>query len=256
MRTVRVMAAVAMFAAATLFGPSATATTADAKHYPDLRTLKPSDLNIARQCTLVVVGTCTRQLRFSNTVWNGGHGRLEMRPQNDSRLGKTTAFQRIWSHDATGKWYLAEEVPVGEFVFHVSHNHWHFEGFANYSLVNENADGSIGTNVRRSSQKTTFCVIDTDAVNTGLEHAGSQTYTSCGQTDVTGLSVGWGDKYGYTLAGQSIDITNLPDGRYWLVSTADFQNRLRETNDSNNWAAVKLRISGTSVTELETKYPS
>jgi hypothetical protein len=256
MRTVRVMAAIAVLAGTMLVGPPARAYTADAKHYPDLRTLKPSDLHVARQCTLVIAGTCTKQLRFSNTVWNAGTGRLEMRPQNNAQLGKTTAFQRIWSHDASGKWYVAEEVPVGEFVFHVSHNHWHFEGFANYSLVNENADGSIGVNVRRSSQKTTFCVIDTDAVNRSLEHAGSQTYTSCGQTDITGLSVGWGDKYGYNLAGQSIDITNLPDGRYWLVSTADYQNRLKETRDDNNWAAVKIRISGSTVTELETKFPS
>ncbi|MDQ4145924.1 MAG: lysyl oxidase family protein [Actinomycetota bacterium] len=253
LRTVLVVSALA---AGTLFGPSAQGTTADTKHYPDLRTLKPSDLSITRQCTLILLGSCTRLLRFSNTVWNGGNGRLELRPQNNSVLGKTTAYQRIWSHDAAGKWYLVEEVPVGEFVFHASHNHWHFEGFANYSLVNENADGSIGNNVRRSSQKTTFCVIDTDKVNANLEHSGSQTYTSCGQNDITGLTVGWGDKYAYNLSGQSIDITNLPDGRYWLVSSADFQDRIHETNNSNNWAAVKIKISGTTVSELETKFPS
>jgi hypothetical protein len=256
MRTLRVMAAVAVMTGATLFGSSAQGTTTDAKHYPDLRTLKPSDVNVLRQCSLIIIGSCTKLLRFSNTVWNAGDGRLEMRPQNNSTAGKTTAFQRIWSHDSSGKWYLAEEIPVGEFVFHTAHDHWHFEGFANYSLVNENADGSIGNNIRRSSQKTTFCVIDTDAVNRSLEHAGAQTYTRCGRSDITGLSVGWGDKYAYNLAGQSIDITNLPDGRYWLVSTADYQNRLKETHESNNWAAVKIRISGTSVTELETKFPS
>lgn len=246
---------VAALAAGALAAPSAQGITAQTKHYPDLRTLKPSDLNVIRQCTLLLFGRCTKQLRFSNTVWNSGDGRLEMRPENNSLLGKTKALQRVWSHDSSGKWYLVEEVPVGEFVFHASHNHWHFEGFANYSLVNENADGSIGPSVKRSSQKTTFCVIDTDKVNANLEHSGSQTYTTCGQNDITGLTVGWGDKYAYNLSGQSIDITSLPDGRYWLVSAADYQDRLFETNNSNNWAAVKIKISGTSVTELATKFP-
>lgn len=245
----------AVLAAGALAAPSAEATTAQTKHYPDLRTLKPSDLNILRQCTLLLFGNCKKHLRFSNTVWNSGDGRLELRPMNDSVLGKTKALQRVWSHDSSGAWHLVEEVPVGEFEFHLSHNHWHFEGFANYSLVNENADGSIGNNVRRSSQKTTFCVIDTDKVDANLEHSGTQTYTNCGQNDITGLTVGWGDEYGYHLSGQSIDITNVPDGRYWLVSSADFQDRLFETDNSNNWAALKIKISGTSVTELETKVP-
>lgn len=249
------MVAAAVLSGATLAAPSAEGTTAGTKHYPDLLTRKPSDLNIVRECSLLVTGDCKKLLRFSNTVWNKGDGRLEMRPVNDSSLGKTKAYQRIWSHDASGKWYLVEEFEVGEFVFHTSHNHWHFEGFANYALQNENSDGSIGNNVKRSSQKTTFCVIDTNRINSNLEHSGPQTYTKCGQTDITGLTVGWGDKYKYNLSGQWIDITNLPDGRYWLVSTADYQDRLKETNNSNNWAAVKIKISGTSVTELEKKFP-
>ena len=256
MRKLRALVAALVVAGTALSAQQAQGATATVRHYPDLRTLEPSDLHIARQCTLLILGTCRRSLRFSNTVWNAGDGRLEMRPQNNAQTGRTTAYQRIFTHDATGAWSVAEEVPVGEFSFHTGHAHWHFEGFANYSLVNENADGSIGNNVRRSSQKTTFCVIDTDRVSTTLEHAGAQTYTRCGQTDATGLSVGWGDKYGYTLDGQSIDLAGIPDGRYWLVSTADFQNRLRETDDSNNWAAVKIQISGSSVTRLGARFPA
>ena len=253
MRKFRFMAASAVFAGAALVTSSAGGTTAGTKHYPDLRTRPPSDIGITRQCSFLLLGSCKTLLRFSNTVWNAGDGRLEMPPQNNSSTGKTNAYQRVYTHDASGKWKLAEELPVGEFVFHSSRNHWHFEGFANYSLINENADGSIGNNVQRSSQKTTFCVIDTHRVNPNLQHSGAQTYTACGQTDITGLTVGWGDKYGHTLPGQSIDISHLPDGRYWLYSVADYKNKLAETRDDNNWAAVKLQIRGTTVTVLETK---
>ena len=239
----------------TLASNPAAAHTAGAEHHPDLQTLKPSELRIAQSCSLFVF-SCKRFLRFSNIVGNYGHGRLEMRPQNNGSTGKTAAYQRIYSHDTTGRWYLAREQYVGDFAFHSAHNHWHFEGFANYSLVTANAsDSAITGATRRSSQKTTFCIIDTTKLNVTLEHGGSQTYTRCGQNDMTGLSVGWGDRYGYELAGQEIDLNGVSDGFYWLVSTADFQRRLTETDETNNCAAAKIEIRGTSVYDRGQRIP-
>ncbi len=233
----------------------AAAHTAGAEHHPDLRTLKPSEMRITQSCGLLVFN-CKRYLRFSNTVGNYGHGRLEMRPQNNGGTGKTIAYQRIYSHDSTGRWYLARERAAGEFAFHSAHNHWHFEGFANYSLVTANAsDSAISGTTKRNSQKTTFCIIDTTWLGTTLEHAGSQTYRNCGQNDMTGLTVGWGDRYGWDLAGQEIDLNGVSDGFYWLVSTADFQGRLEETNETNNCGAVKIEIRGTSVYDRGQKIP-
>jgi hypothetical protein len=248
------LALVGLASSSTLAG----AQPAGREHLPDLRTLKPSEISVSQSlgCSVFVFGSCKRVLRFSNTVGNYGDGRLEMRPQNNLTTGKTTAYQRIYSHDASGRWYLVREVAVGDFVFHATHAHWHFEGFANYSLVTANAaDTAITGTVKRSSQKTTFCIIDTDRVDSTLEHAGEQTYTRCGQTDMTGLTVGWGDKYGYNLDGQQIDLNGIPDGYYWLVSSADFQGRLYETDDNNNCAAVKLEIRGASVYDRGTKIP-
>ena len=237
-------------------GDSARAYTAGQEHHPDLQTLKPSEIRITRTCSLWGLGGCKKYLRFSNIAWNSGNGRLEMRPQNNSSTGRTTAYQRIYSHNTSGAWYLAREIPVGEFSYHTSHSHWHFEGFANYSLVTANAsDTVISGTTRRSSQKTTFCVIDTDRVSSSLVHAEAQRYTRCGASDWTGLSVGWGDRYGSELPGQEIDITGQPDGYYWLVSTVDFQRRLLETNDANNCAAAKIEIRGTYVYDRGQKVP-
>ena len=234
----------------------ASAYTAGQEHYPDLQTLKPSELRITKTCSLYGLGGCKRFLRFSNTAWNSGNGRFEMRPQNNASTGKTTAYQRVYSHDASGSWYFVREFPVGQFSYHSSHSHWHFEGFANYSLVTANASDTVirGT-TKRSSQKTTFCVIDTNMVNSSLVHSEGQRYTKCGQNDWTGLSVGWGDRYGWDLPGQEIDISGQPDGYYWLVSTVDFQQRLTETNDANNCAAAKIEIRGTYVYDRGQKVP-
>ena len=62
--------------------------------------------------------------------------------------------------------------------------------------------------------------------------------------------MGWGDTYKYTLADQSIDITSVPDGIYWLISTADPDNRIAETNDANNATRLKIQIAGDTVTNL------
>jgi Lysyl oxidase len=164
--------------------------------------------------------------------------------------------QRTRREDRRSKFYEIPDNLAGDFVFHSAHNHWHFEGFANYSLVTANAsDTAISGIQKRSSQKTTFCIIDTNRLDVPLEHSGAQTYTRCRQNDMTGLTVGWADRYGWDLAGQQIDLNGLADGYYWLVSTADFQQRLSETNETNNCAAAKIEIRGTSVYDRGHKIP-
>ena len=131
MKRVATVVFVGAFLGLALLVPNvASAYTAGQEHYPDLQTLKPSEIRISRSCSLLVLGSCKKYLRFSNIAWNSGNGRLEMRPQNNASTDKTTAYQRVYSHDASGSWYFAREFPVGEFSFHESHNYWHFEGFA------------------------------------------------------------------------------------------------------------------------------
>lgn len=248
----RALALLIFLAVPTVFVPSAvTAAPAGSEHLPDLQTLKPSDL-------AVDTSGGGRVVRFSNTVVNLGDGRLELRPVNPPTTlfglfqtqGTTRAYQVIYTHNASGSWTKAREQQVGTFQFHASHNHWHFEKFARYELYNSAADGSRGTSLNRLAEKTTFCIIDTDHVNSTLTHSGTRTYTGCGRNSTTGLTVGWGDKYGANLDGQSIDIRGLPDGDYWLMSTADYGGKILETNEANNSAEVKFRLTGNSVTAL------
>jgi hypothetical protein len=209
-------------------------------HHPDLQTLPPSDVGIEYDPT-----TGRRDLRFSNTIVNLGEGPLELIPTNNAATAKTDAYQRVYSHDDNGNWYVASTVYVGTFVFHPQHDHWHFEDVARYELRDAAPDGSPGSTVIASSDKVSFCLTDTALFDSSLEHAGKETYVTCDATDPQGISVGWGDVYIWDLYGQSLDITGLPEGGYWLVSTADPDNVLDEGGgaaENNNTAAIKVHF--------------
>jgi hypothetical protein len=239
----RNLLAVLALAAAFGAGPAAGVVGADPAgdpHLPDLQTLVPTDLQVQ------MIGS-KKLLRLTNTVANLGAGRLEIRPQNSAGSETTVAFQRVYTHDGTGKkWSLAYEKEIGTFVFHPAHNHWHLEGFARYDLLNRNGK------VVRSSRKVSFCLVDSTAVDPSLPHAAdARRYTTCSKNAVQGISVGWGDIYLSSLAGQSINITGLPNGRYRLRSTADPFNRIRETNNANNGSVVRFRLRGRRIIVLD-----
>ncbi len=61
--------------------------------------------------------------------------------------------------------------------------------------------------------------------------------------------MGWGDKYGYNLAYQWIDISDLPGGSYTVRAMVDPQDWFLETNGENNcgWVRLSIPSSGTSV---------
>lgn len=59
-----------------------------------------------------------------------------------------------------------------------------------------------------------------------------------------GISVGWADVYSQSLDGQSINITGLPNGNYWLEVSADVADAILETNETNNTTRLAITISG------------
>jgi hypothetical protein len=203
-------------------------------HYPDLRTLPPKDLKIA-----YVNGT--KVLRFSNTVWNAGPGPFETRPRM-TKDGTLEADQ--WLYDGSGN--HAGTVEIGTYEFHDAHGHWHLTpAFAKYELLDDEGK------VKKTGQKTTWCIIDGLQVDATVPHATStKKYTDCGQNSVTGpatqgLSVSWGDVYKYTLPDQWVEVQGLPDGYYILRSTANPADRsgtIQETDLNNNSNQVRLRI--------------
>ena len=215
---------------AALFSMSSSAFAACDELLPNLRPLPASDI----QLVLDAQGQ-PLALRFGATNWNSGKGRLELvaKSANASTL-KQQVDQRIYN--TCGGF---QDVKAGDFTWHPTHNHFHFEGFANYFLA------PLGNpNQGRNGSKTSFCIMDTSSINSQIWGASGQTYSTCGNL-TQGMSIGWGDTYGSHLDGQSIDATELLPGDYALEINVDPFNRIDETDEEDNWSCVLLRFTGT-----------
>jgi hypothetical protein len=202
---------------------------------PDMRTLPPFDLRI------VPLADGRRELRLSNTIWNSGQGPLELNGEFNAATSQIRVYQHVITSNGS-----PIELLVGEFIWHPTHDHWHFEDFTLYELRSLQPDGELDS-VATSSDKLSYCLLDTDPV----EHANPafspyRNYFDCGQS-LQGLSAGWGDTYKSHLDGQALDITALPDGYYALVSTVNPGVIVMEANYKNNSALVYLEIRGSKL---------
>jgi hypothetical protein len=208
---------------------------------PDLR-IEPVDT------VQLAIRDGRRELRFSTEVANVGRGPLELisRPEDCDRDGDRsndrTAYQAIRTRGGDER-----HVRAGCVIHHSDHGHWHFEGFARYTLEPVD-DGRVAA----VTDKVSFCLMDSDRVGDVSPEA--QRYSDCGADVTQGISVGWLDRYGAALAGQSIDVGDVAPGRYRLVLHGDNENRLLELDERNNRTAtlVELRADATgAIAEVE-----
>ena len=226
-----------LLAVAAIVASAASAQAASL--YPDLETFSPRELRFDRTDVSVEgSGQMHNVLRFSNTVYNRGEGRLEVRGQIDPVTKAGPAIQRIFD-DAGG----FTEQNVGQFYYHAPHQHWHYDDWGNYQLWTkaefdawlasgrqQGAADAIGT-------KTTSCVMDEEFIDDlpGTPYPARYPSSGCspnGQGLMTqGLSPGWGDTYDYWRFEQWIDLnqTNLANGQYVLRSVTDPQNKVYES---------------------------
>ena len=170
------------------------------------------------------------ELRLTTAFANVGEGDLEIRG-GDTHDGVQDVYQRIFNEDGTYTDRLA-----GEFQHHEQHGHIHFEDFAEFRLREVNADGSVG-DIIADGDKVSFCLIDVARYD---GDADASVYRSCGQ--VQGISTGWADVYSQGLPGQSIDITGVPDGSYFLEVVVDPDNNLVESDETNNVARILIEL--------------
>lgn len=202
---------------------------------PDLRTLPPFDLHIRR------LSGGRRELRLANTIWNSGAGPMELIGELNPLTRQTRVLQRVYASDGT-----AHSRYVGEFVFHPTHDHWHFDGFALYELWSLAPDGGLDR-MLSSSDKLSYCLLDTDPPERGsAQFSARRSYAGCGRR-LQGLSPGWGDTYKSSLDGQSLDVTGVVDGFYALKSTTNPQSYLHEEDYNNNSAVLYIEIRGDKV---------
>ena len=97
--------------------------------------------------------------------------------------------------DPDGDGYFDDQ--DGLFEFASCHQHFHFQHYATYSLVD--ASGKTWKSAKRG-----FCMLDTDPYNVGTGD-GTWNYRNCGTTErdgFQGISDGWADTYVWKLGGQ------------------------------------------------------
>lgn len=176
-------------------------------------------------------------LRLSNATANLGDGKLYLYGvQPDVPAPTHDVNQRIWRTDGT-----TYDRRAGQFVYHPGHNHIHIEGWAQYNLREITTGDGVGP-ILASGTKTSFCIIDLRVQDSDLpNYVPGGEFRSCSST-IQGLSVGWADIYSKGLTDQWIDITDVPDGTYWLESVADPGDVIAEKDEANNVARIKVTI--------------
>jgi hypothetical protein len=174
-------------------------------------------------------------LRLTTAMANRGRGPMELNGGAILPNGSQEVYQRVYKEGGGWADHLA-----GTFTYHAQHEHIHFDNFASYSLREITPGNGVG-DVRAAGEKISFCLLDVDHFDNSL--AGSpptMQYYECGQRQ--GVSVGWSDVYDQSLPDQWIDVTNVPDGRYWLEVQADPENRLLESDETNNVAQILIDL--------------
>jgi hypothetical protein len=185
-------------------------------------------------------------LTFNATEWNAGPGEMVIDGfRNDDPKPTMDAYQYfLQDGDPVGR------APIGQLVYDLDHQHWHFEQFAQYSLLDADM------NTMMVSDKNSWCLAPTDpmdllAVNADWRTFPQDLYTSCGSRQTGALwirevlPVGWGDTYAQYQNAGAFDITDLPNGWYYLRTQVNPLGAIYEGTSDNDIADRLIRLRGT-----------
>jgi hypothetical protein len=184
-------------------------------------------------------------LNFNATEWNAGPGPLLI---DGFRNGDEPALDAY-------QYFLRDGQPVGRALigqlhFHAGrHNHWHFEQFTQYTLLNAAKDQI------QVSNKQSWCLAPTDAIDLSVQNANwgqlpQDVYSSCayGQPGALwvreSLPVGWGDTYSQGVNFGAFNISDLPNGTYYVRTHVNPTGSIMEGSSDNNIEDRLIRLRG------------
>ena len=184
-------------------------------------------------------------INFNSTVAISGNSPLDVQGFRSGTGPELHAFQYFFLH---GK--IIGRAPAGTMLFDNApdEQEWHFQQFAQYRLL----DASKTTAVL--SHKEAFCIAPTDAYDLLRPGATWQPQFfglggNCGQATALWvqeqLPLGWGDTYSQSLDGQNFNVTNLPNGTYYVEVIANPEKVIHETNMANDVSLRKIILGGT-----------
>jgi len=189
-------------------------------------------------------------LRLSTGTPNIGTGRLELRGGAVLPSGNQQVNQRVFRTNGT-YW----ERAAGEFTYHASHSHIHFDRWCVYRLRRITEGNGVGE-IISTGQKTSFCILDLVVHNSSHpDYRSPGYYSGCG-TSVQGLTPGWADIYSRHLTDQWVDVTGVPDGTYWLEAEVDPDNHILEADETNNVERIQVTLGAGQPSDLDAYEPN
>jgi hypothetical protein len=184
-------------------------------------------------------------LNFGATVWIGGNGPLDVEGFRNPGSPVMRAYQYFWRD---GRVIGRARGGTMDFDSRRGHHHWHFEQLARYALLNSAKKLAV------RSHKQGFCIAPSDPVDLLLPRAVWQPL-NIGLTGQCGsptslwvremLPTGWGDTYFQSVAGQSFNITKVPNGAYNIEVIANPLRVLYEITTANDISLRKVILGGT-----------
>ncbi|MEX2421596.1 MAG: lysyl oxidase family protein, partial [Actinomycetota bacterium] len=219
------------------YGSTPIVTNPDPASLPDLVALPGWGMSIFKRKGREYLG-------FNATEWNAGPGTMVVEGFRGPNEDRMDAFQYFLIDGEP-----VSRAPIGELEYHAGggHNHWHFEEFTQYSLL----DASLSEIL--ISGKQSWCLVNTDAIDLTLPGANMLGYsqdlfTSCGGPGALWireiLDVGWGDTYSQYVGGQAFDITDLPNGTYYVRVHVNPTGSMFELDDTNNIEDRLIKLKG------------
>lgn len=185
-----------------------------------------------------------RQLvRFSSTLTNVGEGDFLL---DGFLVDDEWTVEQLIPYSESGSNTVSVEPTMG--WGGDGHEHWHVARVAvNWLQPLDDSGEPVDDFEPMFDAKVGFCFFDSHhLLDYGREERRYDS-SGCGDEDSDffemGMSRGWSDVYDFTLPGQEIEVTGLPDGMYRLWSEADPEGWFREVTKDNNMTWVDFELS-------------
>lgn len=195
-----------------------------------------------------------RCLRFSFGLANVGEGNFDIRFSSDRSGATSKNVQCVQRGD--GSKPLARD--AGFSYFHTTHGHYHYKDVIAHRLykVTDRTAGTMvlagkGEKLGYSPADQSFPEWERFVQSPSGSSGAAGNCAGTGFDSRLGLSRGWGDAYRYQRPGNYVDFNANGDGYYVMATTADPQNTVLESDDSNNTSYAYLRIEGDHIDVIE-----
>jgi Lysyl oxidase/Dockerin type I domain len=181
--------------------------------------------------------------RFNGALPNIGAGALEIRAETHPDHSQDV-YQRIY--DSAGG--DPTETLIGTFAdaAPIAPRHLWLPGIAQYKLREVAPDGGVGE-LLSMNDKTSMAVVDSVAYEPPPPGTPSTRKYNDVSAEILGISIGYGDLYDFSFAGQWADATGLASGTYWLEVTVNPygdtpEGRIIESDYSNNTTRILVDL--------------